>query len=96
MDLDVEAKWWLKSGREGLDALSLCQRANVGQESLEPVLILGDKAGSLACHQFAQRIGLDRRPEAEVQQFREPPPRWSAFILLHLEVPHLGASLQVV
>ena len=39
MDLDVKDEWWPESGREGLDALSLHQRADVVQQSLEPVLV---------------------------------------------------------
>jgi hypothetical protein len=96
VDLDVEAEWRLEPGREGLDALGLCQRADAGQQGLEPILILGDGAGPLACHEFGQRTGTDWRPEAEVQKLGEAALGWGALILLHLDVPHLCASLQVV
>ena len=96
VNLDVEAEWWLEPGHEGLYPLRLRQHAHARQQGLKPVLILRYRVGSLARHEFAQRIGTDRRPEAKVQKLAEATPRGGALVLLHLDKPHQGAGLQVV
>jgi len=86
----------LETDGEELDPLCLVEVPGAWQQRLEPILVLLDRAGALARRQFAERVGTEGWAVTEVQELLEPAPGRGALVLLHLDVPHLGAFLQIV
>jgi hypothetical protein len=83
--------------REQLHPLDLLQWPGARQKRLETVLVLGDRTCAPAVGELEQRGGAKRWPVAKVEEVLETTPCGNVtLVLLDLDVPHLGAFLQVV
>jgi hypothetical protein len=91
---------WLRGGQkaagEELDALSFVEAARSRQERLESVGVLLHRARAPALGELKERGRAQGRPETQVQEFLEAPPRRGSVILEQLGVPHLRNVIQMV
>lgn len=96
LHLDVVAERREEARCECLYLLRVGELLGAGQQGFEAVLILGHGAGAFAGHEFAQRVGTNQRPEAQVEKLRKMAPGQRAFLGLDLDVPELSAAFEIV
>jgi hypothetical protein len=96
VNLDVKAQRRLQSRREQLDLLAFGEVARAGKAGLKPLLEVNSGGGALAGGELTQRVRPERRPEPQIEQFGEAPPRWRTLLALHLDIPELRRVLEIV
>jgi hypothetical protein len=96
VDPDGVAERRKEPPREKLNPLVLIQRPGAWEESLKAILVLLDGARAPARSEFEQRGGAQGRTEAKVEEILEAAPARGALIILDLDIPHLGALLQII
>ena len=87
--MHIQAKGLPEACEESLGLLIFLKWPGMCEQVLEAILIISHRGRQAAGDKLAQRVGMERWPETEINELLEAVPGRSALILLHLRVPLL-------